>query len=198
LDNPKHSSFKTPKMADEHICPYWMGYLLASPIRKLAQNPYKFISPYVKPGMTLIDAGCAFGFLSFPMAKISGDSGKVICIDVQQKMLDKLMKRAKRKKIEQRIIPHLSSRNSLRIEAYENKVDFALAFAVVHETSFPVKFIEELAITLKPGGKLLIAEPSGHVSEELFQESLDAGISAGLKTIGHPEIKASRVVLFQK
>ena len=25
----------------EHVCPVWVGYLLASPLRKLIQNPRK-------------------------------------------------------------------------------------------------------------------------------------------------------------
>jgi len=40
-----------------HVCPVWVGYLLASPLRKLLQNPDKILAPYVKPGMTVLDVG---------------------------------------------------------------------------------------------------------------------------------------------
>ena len=68
-------------MAEEHVCPVWVGYLLASPVRKLIQNPKKLLSPYVEEGMTVLDAGCAMGFFSLPMARMVGPNGKVICGD---------------------------------------------------------------------------------------------------------------------
>jgi len=48
----------------EHRCPVWVGYFLASGLRKLLQNPVKILSPYVKRNMTVLDIGCAMGFFS--------------------------------------------------------------------------------------------------------------------------------------
>jgi len=59
-------------MAEHHLCPVWIGYLLASPVRKLSQNPRKILGPYVNEGMTVADIGCAMGFFSLPLAKQSG------------------------------------------------------------------------------------------------------------------------------
>ncbi|MBW1867352.1 MAG: methyltransferase type 11, partial [Deltaproteobacteria bacterium] len=39
----------------EHVCPVWVGYLLASPLRKIFQNPDKILSDYVKEGMKVLD-----------------------------------------------------------------------------------------------------------------------------------------------
>ena len=188
----------TPKEEKTHICPVWIGHILAHPLRKWMHHPEKILSKYIAPDMTVIDAGCALGYFSFPMARMTGRNGRVICIDVQQKMLDKLVRRAARKGLGQYIDTHLSGSDSLNIGQYTGKVDFVLAFAVVHETGYAVKFIQELAGTLKPGGKFLVAEPSGHVKEELFQETLDAGKSAGLKGIDRPKIKGSLSVLWEK
>ena len=49
----------------EHVCPVWVGYLLASPVRKLFDNPEKVLAPYVKEGMTVLDVGSAMGFFQF-------------------------------------------------------------------------------------------------------------------------------------
>ena len=182
----------------KHVCPVWIGHLLALPARKWWHNPEILLGRYITPGMKVIDAGCALGYFSFPMAKMVGDTGRVICIDVQQKMLDKLQKRARRKKLDSIIKTHLSGNDSLQIDHLNNAADFVLAFAVVHETGYAVKFITELAAALKHGGKFLAAEPSGHVREGQFRETLDAGKAAGLKEIGRPKIKGSHSVLWEK
>ena len=35
----------------------------------------------------MIDAGCAMGFYSLPMARMVGSGGRVICVDLQEKMV---------------------------------------------------------------------------------------------------------------
>ena len=52
-------------MADR-VCPWWLGYFLASPIRKLVHDPRSILEAYVKSGMTALDIGCAMGFFSLP------------------------------------------------------------------------------------------------------------------------------------
>ncbi len=73
-----------------NVCPHWVGYLLASPLRRLFQNPHKILGPYVEAGMTALDIGCAMGFFSLPLARMVGETGKIVCVDVQEKMLSSL------------------------------------------------------------------------------------------------------------
>ena len=62
-------------------CPIWVGYLLASPLRKLLENPEKILKPHVNEGMKVLDIGSAMGFFSLPLAKIVSTKGKVVCVD---------------------------------------------------------------------------------------------------------------------
>ena len=41
---------------DEHVCPWWGGYFIDNPLRRLLHNPKKILGPYVKPGMTVMEA----------------------------------------------------------------------------------------------------------------------------------------------
>ena len=91
------------EIMSERVCPVWVGYLLASPLRKFAHNPDKILSPYVKEGMTVLDIGSAMGFFSIPMAQMVGPEGKVICVDMQEKMLERLQKRAHKAGVADRI-----------------------------------------------------------------------------------------------
>ena len=119
----------------KHVCPVWVGYLLASPIRRLFHNPHKILQPYIEQGMTVIDIGCAMGFFSIPMARMVGEEGKVVCVDLQKEMLKKLEKRVIRKKLFSRFKLLHCRNNSLCIDKYKESIDFALAFAVAHEVA---------------------------------------------------------------
>jgi len=76
------------------ICPWWAGYLLANPLRKLIQNPDKILSRYLRTGMVAVDIGSGMGYFSVPMAALVGDRGRVICVDVQNRMISSLKSEA--------------------------------------------------------------------------------------------------------
>ena len=185
-------------MAEEHVCPVWVGYLLASPVRKLIQNPKKLLSPYVEEGMTVLDAGCAMGFFSLPMARMVGPNGKVICVDMQEKMIAALEKRARKAGLTERIETRLCDQNSLGLNDLEGKIDFALASAVVHEVPDASGFFSELSAAMKPGGSVLVAEPSGRVEGEDFEVTISAAERNGFEVMDRPLARRSRVVLLEK
>lgn len=165
-------------MENKSVCPWWMGYFLLIPIRKLTHKPQKILKPFITEGMKVIDYGSAMGYFSLPMAEMVGHSGRVFCFDIQEKMLDKLMLRAQDNELDERIKPILiDDKNSL--ENLKEFADFALLFAVAHEVSNQPKLFTELARMLKPKGKLLFSEPKGHVSLEAFKRSITLANEAG-------------------
>jgi ubiquinone/menaquinone biosynthesis C-methylase UbiE len=184
-------------MAGE-VCPFWVGYLLCSPIRRLWHNPEKILSPYIYGGMKALDIGCAMGFFSLPMARMVGPQGKVICIDVQERMIRSLVKRAQRAGLYERIETRVCSKNSLCLEDVGEEIDFALAFAVVHEVPDCSPFFSQVYRTLKPAGILLLAEPKVRISNNDFEESISAAQGKGFGVIGRPYIRSARAVLLQK
>ena len=95
------------------VCPWWLGYLLASPLRRLLQDPEEIVSPHVREGMTVLDIGCGMGFFSLPLAELVGETGKVVCIDLQGKMIEGLIKRAVKANLEKRIDARICRQNSL-------------------------------------------------------------------------------------
>ena len=185
--------------SDNHsVCPWWIGYLLACPLRKMLQDPEKILKPYVKEGMTVLDIGSAMGFFSLPMAELAGEKGKVICVDLQEKMIASLIKRAKKKGLAERIETLLCSVSSLLIDGLKDKIDFALASAVLHEMRDDKRVLTEVYCALKPGGILLITEPAGHVSEEAFKKTLAAAKEAGFSYEQYRTIGKSFEVVLRK
>jgi ubiquinone/menaquinone biosynthesis C-methylase UbiE len=164
-------------MAD-HICPWWMGYLLANPLRRIIENPDKILGRFVKEGMTAVDYGCGMGFFTLPLAKMVGPGGKVIAVDVQKKMLDSLNKRAQRAGLLDRIEPVLVNGGKTVING---PVDFVAALYVVHELPDTKAFFSQMVDVMKQGAKLLMVEPGFHVTEKDFRDAVNTATSIGLK-----------------
>jgi ubiquinone/menaquinone biosynthesis C-methylase UbiE len=67
------------------ICSWKIAFALDNPIRRLIHNPQKILVGYIEPGQTVLDIECGPGTFSIAMAKMVGESGKVIAVDVQRK-----------------------------------------------------------------------------------------------------------------
>ena len=78
------------------------------------------------------------------------------------------------------------------------KVDFTLAFAVVHEMPSTIQFFTEASALSKARGQLLLAEPSGHVNEKEFESELQNAMQAGFIVAERPEIAHSHAALLTK
>ncbi len=180
------------------VCPWWLGYFLISPLRRSFQNPRRILEPYVRSGMVVLDVGCAMGFFTLPMAMMIGDNGRVIAIDLQERMIKPLRRRAERAGTLHRIETRLCSSNSLGIDELSGQVDFALAFAVLHEIPNIKQALAEIAAALKSGGILLIAEPKGHVSEREFAVTVSSAVEYGLTETARPSIRRSRSIVLTK
>jgi len=186
------------KCEEHHVCPVWVGYLLASPIRKILQDPRKILGPHVAVGMRVMDIGCAMGFFSVPLARLVGQDGCVVCLDLQQKMLDVLQRRARRAHLAGRVETRLCGSDSLGVPDLAGQIDFALAFGVVHEVVDPVRLFSEIHSVLKPGGRVLVAEPKGRVTERSFQESLATAGGNGFHSVAVPNISRSYAVVLER
>ena len=175
-----------------------MGYFLISPLRAIAQNPKKLLSPFVKNGMNVLEVGPGMGFFTIPLARMVGETGKVHCVDVQEKMLGALKRRAARKNVQQQIDARLCGETSLGIDDLKEKIDFVLVFAVVHETPDRKKFLDEIYRSMKPGSLLLLAEPTGHETEEGFGKTLAIAKELGFEITARPQIKKSYAAVMRK
>ncbi len=178
-----------------HICPWWLAYTFDNPLRKLFHRPEKILGAYIREGMTVLDVGCGMGYFSIGMARMVGPRGRVISVDIQDKMLAVLKRRAEREGLSEVIHTRLSGQGGMGVE---DKVDFALAFWMVHEVEEKKRLFSELRSTLKPGGLLLIAEPVFHVSMHDFTAELDVAKSEGFCVEENPRITFSRTALLRR
>jgi ubiquinone/menaquinone biosynthesis C-methylase UbiE len=179
------------------VCPWWLGFLLASSLRRFLYSPEDILEPHIRKGMNVLDLGCGMGFFSLPMARLVGETGRVVCVDLQARMIKGLLRRAKKAGLSDRIDARVSQ-NSLMLNDIAGKIDFVLAFAVVHEVPDKERLLSEIWNTVKEGGKLLIAEPKAHVSKTDFDRTISIARSVGFEVINDLSIRRSYAMLLGK
>jgi ubiquinone/menaquinone biosynthesis C-methylase UbiE len=109
----------------------------------------------IKPGDTICDMGCGNGFYSLKMAKLVGNRGRVLAVDIQPEMLELLKDRAKSEKVTN-IEPILGTVVDPKLPA--GKVDLVLLVDVYHEFSNPEQMLAAIRKSLKPRGRIALVE----------------------------------------
>jgi len=185
-------------MAKQLVCPWWMGYLLACPLRRLLQDPAAILAPYVREGMMVLEPGPGMGFFTIELARRVGVTGRVVAVDIQPKMLAALRRRAVKAGLEARLETRLAAPDRMGLSDLAGRVDFALAFAMVHEVPDAGIFFREVAGALKPGGTVLLAEPRGHVDAAKFDRELALAAAAGLAVAERPQVGRNHAAVLRK
>ena len=184
----------------KRVCPWWMGYLLVSPVRRWlrGQKPGEIIDGFIREGMTVFEPGPGMGFFTLDLANRVGPSGKVIAVDIQPKMLAVLKRRAAKAGLLDRIDARLVAADSMGLNDLAGRVDFTLAFALVHEMPSAEAFFKEVAALSKPGALVLFAEPAGHVTEAEFEAELKPALDASFIVVQRPSVPHSRAVVLKR
>ena len=177
------------------VCPVERAGSLDNIFRRWIQNPRKLLRPYITEGMTVMDYGCGPGFFTIDMAHMVGSAGRVIAADLQEGMLQKLRQKIQNTKFEDRIVLHKCEADRIGILA---KLDFVLAFYVVHEISDQDQFFIEVETILQPNGQILMVEPPIHVSKSSFMKTVAKAREAGLNAKEGPRVILSKSVILQK
>jgi ubiquinone/menaquinone biosynthesis C-methylase UbiE len=175
-----------------HTCPWWFGYTFDNPLRRIVHNPHAIFGSFVGPRQTVLDIGCGLGYFSIALARIVGPGGKVIALDVQSQMIRRARRRVERKGLANRIDFRVCRPDRLGVTS---PVDLVLAFWVVHEVTDPKSLLVEIRSFLQPGGRLLIAEPKGHVSAARFAATVELARLVGYETSEAPPVRFSRSIV---
>lgn len=185
-------------MKNSMVCPWWAGHMLAGSVRALFHNPEQLLKPYLREGMTVMDVGCGMGFFSLTMANMVGPRGRVIAVDIQDKMLTGLMQKAVQSGTQNQIQPHVCKNTFLCLDNWKESIDFALIFMMLHEVPDRQRLIQELYAALKAGGKLLFAEPIVHVNRKDYLQSIAMLKEVGFHIVSTPRIPICRAALLEK
>jgi len=109
----------------------------------------------VKQGDTVCDLGCGNGFYSLKLAKLVGERGRVVAVDIQREMLEFLKDRAAAEKIGN---IELVLGTTVDPKLPERAIDLVLLVDVYHEFDHPEEMLAAIHKSLKPTGRVALAE----------------------------------------
>ena len=113
----------------------------------------------LRPGEHVADIGAGSGYFSWRMAKIVGETGRVYATDIQQEMLDILMRQMRKQGADKIVRPILGTVQDCGVPA--GSVDTVILVDVYHELDFPYEMARSMIAALKPGGRLVLVEYRG-------------------------------------
>ena len=112
----------------------------------------------IKPGMTVADVGAGIGYFSWRIARRVGAAGRVLAVEIQPEMLERLGAEMKKRDIRNvrsilgtPVDPNLPAR----------KVDLALMVDVYHEFRHPEAMVARIRASLKDDGRMVLVEYRG-------------------------------------
>lgn len=137
-----------------------MGYVAANWLERVEREKEERLTLLIKslklkPGMVVADIGAGSGVISMLMAREILPDGKVLAVDIQQEMLDRLKKNCARAGVKN-VVPVKSVEKSPKLKP--GTVDLIIMVDVYHEFSYPYEMTMELAQALKPGGRIAWVE----------------------------------------
>ena len=109
----------------------------------------------VKPGQVVCDMGCGNGFYTLQLARLTGEAGRVLAVDIQPEMLHMLDERAKAEQIGN---IELIEGTPIDPKLPAGEIDLILLVDVYHEFSHPEAMLKAMRQSLKPGGRIALVE----------------------------------------
>jgi ubiquinone/menaquinone biosynthesis C-methylase UbiE len=171
-----------------------------NPLRRLFVPPRRLTKPYVGKGQTAADLGCGPGFYTLALAEYVGPEGKIYAIDVDEKAVGELKRKAAKRGIGN-VEARATSASDLGF-IKDASVDFVLGHGLLcsmapkgHEA-----VVSEIKRILKPGGLAYISVARGpwsYVGKEEWEKIL-AGFEVRRRGDGLPAISDRWAVVSPK
>lgn len=129
---------------------------LTRPDRDAEEQPDRVVRELeIKPGSTVADLGAGVGYFTWRLAGAVGDTGKVIAVDIQPGMLERLKQNLAERDIHN-VETVLGAEDDPHLPT--GQVDLVLLVDVYHELQQPDLTMEHVRRSLKPDGRVVFIE----------------------------------------
>jgi ubiquinone/menaquinone biosynthesis C-methylase UbiE len=129
---------------------------LVRPERESDERPDQALEAIgIRKGSTVADIGAGVGYFTWRLAERVGPDGIVYGEDIQQRMLDQLLKNMDARRLTN-VKPVLGTIDDPKLP--KNSLDLVLLVDVYHEFSEPEKMLDRIREALKPGGRIVFLE----------------------------------------
>ena len=157
--------------------PQFMANVIDNPLRRKIQPPDETPARHgIEPGMTVLEVGPGNGTYTVATARRVGDRGKVVTIDIEPRMIERVTRRAQTEGIDN-IEAKVADVYDLPFE--DGFFDAIYMIAVIGEIPEPDKAMRELHRALSPSGTLAFSEllwdPDYPCAGTLIRKAASAG-----------------------
>jgi ubiquinone/menaquinone biosynthesis C-methylase UbiE len=130
--------------------PPFISVFLDSSLRKALQPPEEVLTRAgLGPGMTVLELGPGPGAFTIEAARRVGPAGRVIAVDVQPQMLERLRAKAMRFGVDN---VEVHQADAYHLPAADGSVDVVYTVTVLPEIPDRARALAEVRRVLKPGG----------------------------------------------
>jgi ubiquinone/menaquinone biosynthesis C-methylase UbiE len=109
----------------------------------------------LRPGAAVADVGSGSGFMTLLFAKQVGPDGRVFAVDINPKLLELVVKRAKQDGLSN-LTPIVAKDDSAELPP--NSVDLAFICDTYHHFEYPQSTMRSIHRALRPGGQLVVVD----------------------------------------
>jgi ubiquinone/menaquinone biosynthesis C-methylase UbiE len=136
----------------------------------------------LKPGMTVADIGAGSGLFTYLFAQEVGSGGRVYAVDINQVMLDNIVRRS-RELGYQHVEGRLGSAKSVPLPG--GALDIVFTSDVYHHFEYPQIILRAIRDALKPGGAFIVIdfERIPGVSTERLMQHVRAGKESVIREV---------------
>ena len=149
------------------------GFMMESRLRQWLMNPVKTLQGAgIEPGQTILEVGCGTGFFTLPAAKMLGDQGYLVAMDLLQDYARRVSKKVQAAGLKN---VRVLKRDALKTGLDTASMDMVLLFGVIPFPSLPLnRLLPEMHRVLKPDGSMAVwlFPVSGLVPKWILQSGL--------------------------
>ena len=147
-----------------------MAVIMESRLRYRFFGPMKILEGAdIRPGQKVLEVGCGTGFFTIPAARVIGDQGCLVAMDILPISVETVAKKVQAANLNNvRVI----KADALDTQLEAESMDTIMIFGVIPAPMLPMdKLLTEMHRILKPGGTMAVWPPSW-VHQSILQSGL--------------------------
>jgi ubiquinone/menaquinone biosynthesis C-methylase UbiE len=151
-----HTTIRVIRSFHKFPIPQAFADLIDNPLRRRIQEPEATaIRHGLQPGMTVLEVGPGNGRYTLASSRLLGESGKIVTVDIEPRMIERVRKVARRKGVTN-IEAFVASVYDLPFE--DRTFDLIYMIAVIGEIPDPERAMGEFQRVLSSRGSLVFSE----------------------------------------
>ena len=151
-----HTTIRVIRYFYKFPMPQFLANLIDNPFRREIQPPHDMpLRHGIEPGMTVLEVGPGNGRYTLETARRVGSTGKVIAVDIEPKMIERVRRRARAEGITQ---IEAKVANVYDLPFGDGTFDAVYLITVISEIPQPERALREFHRVLSPTGTLAFSE----------------------------------------